>query len=233
MKIFFWKNRISISEEEKKHRKKDRLLLVLSGILLALAFPPIPFPAPILLFISLIPYLSVIERKEKLIEINRATYLMAFIFCLLTLYWVGSWQKESDPFLMISGTLLIFVNPVFFLIPSTLLYFSRQIIPRKYSLYLLPLFYVAYEYAYMLTDLSFPWLSLGNGLSLFTTFIQIADVIGTLGLSLIIVMINVLIFKSISAYKINNKLFFVNSSVALLIFIFILISHSPSPQIIN
>ena len=223
MKIFFWKNRIPISEEEKKHRKKDRLLLALSGILLALAFPPIPFPAPILLFISLIPYLSVIERKEKLIEINRATYLMAFIFCLLTLYWVGSWQKESDPFLMISGTLLIFVNPVFFLIPSTLLYFSRQIIPRKYSLYLLPLFYVAYEYAYMLTDLSFPWLSLGNGLSLFTTFIQIADVIGALGLSLIIVMINVLIFKSISAYKVNNKLFFVNSSIALLIFIFILI----------
>ncbi len=223
MKILFWKNRISFSEEEKKQRKKDRLLLALSGFLLALSFPPIPFPAPILLFISLIPYLSVIERKDKLIEINRATYLMAFVFCLLTLYWVGSWQKESDPFLMISGTLLIFVNPVFFLIPSTLLYFSRQIIPRKYSLYLLPLFYVAYEYAYMLTDLSFPWLSLGNGLSLFTTFIQIADVIGALGLSLIIVMINVLIFKSINAYKINNKLFIVNSSAAVLIFIFILI----------
>jgi len=223
LKIFFWKSRIPFSEEEKKQRKKDRLLLALSGFLLALSFPPIPFPAPLLLFVSLIPYLMVIEKKEKLIEINRATYLMAFIFCLLTLYWVGSWQKESDPFLMISGTLLIFVNPVFFLIPSTLLYFSRQIIPRKYSLYLLPLFYVAYEYAYMLTDLSFPWLSLGNGLSLFITFIQIADIIGALGLSLIIVMINVLFFKSINAYKVNNKLFVVNSSIALLIFIFILI----------
>lgn len=223
MKIFFLKNRIPLSEEEKKQRKKDRLLLVLSGILLALSFPPVPFPASILLFIALIPYLSVIERKEKLIEINRATYLMAFVFCLLTLYWVGSWQKESDIFLMISGTLLIFVNPVFFLIPSTLLHFSRQVFPRKYSLYLLPLFYVSYEYAYMLTDLSFPWLSLGNGLSLFTTFIQIADIVGQLGLTLVIVMLNVLIYNSVTAYKINKKLFYLHTSIVLLIFILILI----------
>lgn len=235
MKIFFLKNRIPLSEEEKKQRKKDRLLLVLSGILLALSFPPVPFPASILLFIALIPYLSVIERKEKLIEINRATYLMAFVFCLLTLYWVGSWQKESDIFLMISGTLLIFVNPVFFLIPSTLLHFSRQVFPRKYSLYLLPLFYVSYEYAYMLTDLSFPWLSLGNGLSLFTTFIQIADIVGQLGLTLVIVMLNVLIYNSVTVYKINKKLFYLHTSIVLLIFILILfygiVKLTPTEQI--
>jgi apolipoprotein N-acyltransferase len=212
-----------LSEEEKKQRRKDRLLLASSGIILALSFPPAPFPASILIFIALVPYLMVVERKEKLIEINRATYLMAFIFCLLTLYWVGSWQKESDPFLMISGTLLVFVNPVFFLIPSTLLYFSRNIFPRHFTLFLLPFFYVAYEYAYMLTDLSFPWLSLGNGLSLFTTFIQIADIIGQLGLTFIVVSLNVLIYKSIITIRSNKKLFYIHSSIAFLIFIFILI----------
>ena len=164
-----------------------------------------------------------IEKKEKLIDINRATYLMAFIFCLFSLYWVGSWQKESDPFLMISGLLLIFVNPVFFLIPSTLLYFSRQIFPRKYALYLLPVFYVAYEYAYMLTDLSFPWLSLGNGLSLFTTFIQIADIIGSLGLTLVVVMLNVLIYKSLISLRVSRKLFYLNSSFTLLLLLFLLL----------
>ena len=223
MKFFFWKNRLPLTEEEKKKRNKDRLLLILSGILLAASFPPVPFPAPLLLFAALVPYLMVIDRREKLIEINRATYLMTFVFSLFTLYWVGSWQKESDPFLMISGTLLVFVNPVFFLIPSTLLYFSRKIIPRKISLYLLPIFYVAYEFAYMLTDLSFPWLSLGNGLSLFTSFIQIADIIGQLGLTLVIVMINALIYKSVIAYRINNKLFYLHTSIALIIFILILI----------
>jgi len=223
LKDFLWINHVPLTEAEKKKRNKERLLLILSGILLAASFPPIPFPAPLLLFVALIPYLIVIEKREKLIEINRATYLMAFIFCLFTLYWVGSWQKEADPFLMISGILLVFVNPVFFLIPSTLLYFSRKVFPQKYSLYILPVFYVAYEFTYMITDLSFPWLSLGNGLSLFTSFIQIADVIGSLGLSLVIVLLNVLIYKSVAAYKINKKLFFLNSSIAFLIFILILI----------
>lgn len=212
-----------LSDIEKRTRNKDRLLLILSGVLLAASFPPVPFPAPILLFGGLIPYLFVIERKEKLIEINRSTYLMAFVFCLLTLFWVGSWQKESDPFLMISGTLLIFVNPVFFLIPSTLLYYSRQIIQRKYSLYLLPIFYVAYEYAYMLTDLSFPWLSLGNGLSLFTLFIQIADIIGALGLSFVIVLVNVLLYKCLVNYKDKRKVLYFNASLAGLILAFTLL----------
>lgn len=222
MKIFFWRNRTSISAEEKKSLNEDRILLIISGILLALSFPPVPFPAPILLFFALVPYLIVIERREKLIDINRATYLMAFVFCLLTLYWVGSWQKKADSFLMISGTLLVFVNPIFFLIPSTLLYFTRKIFSPQHALYFLPVFYVAYEYAYMLTDLSFPWLSLGNGLSLFTLFIQIADIIGQLGLSLVIVLINVLLYKIIFAYKQQHKKLLYSGSL-ILFFIFILI----------
>ena len=220
--MFFWRNRSSIFAEEKKSLNEDRILLIISGILLALSFPPVPFPASILLFFALVPYLIVIERREKLIDINRATYLMAFVFCLLTLYWVGSWQNKADTFLMISGTLLVFVNPVFFLIPSTLLYFTRKIFSPKRALYFLPVFYVAYEYAYMLTDLSFPWLSLGNGLSLFTLFIQIADIIGQLGLSLVIVLINVLLYKIISAYKQQHKKLLYPSSL-ILFFIFILI----------
>ena len=223
MNILFWKYRIPLTEAEKKKRNKDWLLLFVSGILLAASFPPIPFPAPILLFVALIPYLSVIEKKEKLIEINRATYLMAFIFSLFTLYWVGSWQKSADPFLMISGILLIFVNPVFFLIPSTLLYFSRKIISPRYSLYLLPAFYVTYEFAYMLTDLSFPWLTIGNGLALFTMFIQISDIIGALGLSFVVVLINVLLYKSLIHFKIEKKIFHFNSAIAGLIIILIII----------
>lgn len=170
----------------------------------------------------MVPYLIVIERRQTLIDINRSTYLMAFVFCLLTLYWVGSWQKAADPFLMISGVLLIFVNPVFFLIPSTLLYFTRQIFPSKYALYFLPLFYVAYEYAYMLTDLSFPWLSLGNGLSHFTLFIQSADIIGQLGLTLVVVLFNVLLFKSIYFFKYNRKISLINLSIFILIIVIII-----------
>lgn len=161
----------------------------------------------------------VIEKREGLGNINRATYLMAFVFGLLTLYWVGSWQSTADPFLMISGALLIFVNPVFFLIPSTIYFYCRRILNKTAALFLLPFFWVTYEYAYMLTDASFPWLSLGNGLTKFLSFIQIADVVGTLGLSLIILYINIFLYKAVITFKKNKKHFAFYLAPALLLFL--------------
>lgn len=223
MKKFFRKSKLLLTEEEKKLRRKDRLLLILSGIFLGLSFPPFPFPFTILMLIGLVPYFIVIERRKKLIEVNSATYLMAFIFGLITIYWVGSWQKEADPFLMISGALLLFVNPVFFLIPSTLLYFARKVFPARITLFLFPLFWVTYEYLYMLTDLSFPWLTLGNGLPHFISFIQIADIIGTLGLSLLVVYINVFIYKGISHYQLKKKYSYSSFAAGILLIIMVLI----------
>ena len=223
MRLNFWKNREILSLEQRKVKNKERLLLVLSGILLGISFPPFPFPFQLSMFFGLIPYLYVIEKKSKLIDINRSSYLTFFIFGLITLYWVGSWQKDADPFLMISGVLLVFVNPLFFLIPSTLLYFSRRIFPQKITLYLLPLFWVTYEYAYMITDASFPWLTLGNGLSHFTSFIQIADIIGTLGLSFIILFINVLLYKTYINFRSRRKSAYYNLIAAVILYSLILL----------
>jgi len=181
--------------------------------MMGISFPPMPFPFQLFMFIGLVPLFLVIEKKERLIEINRTAYLTFFVMNLLTVYWVGSWQKEADVFLMISGGLLLFVNPVFFLIPTTLYYFAREIFPRKVTLLLIPVFWVTYEYLYMITDLSFPWLTLGNGLSHFYLFIQSADIIGALGLSLIAVMINVLVTKAIQN-KDNKALMYRHAAIA-------------------
>ncbi len=221
--MFKLKNRKTKSPEEKKVKNKERLLLILSGILLGISFPPFPFPFTILIFVGLIPYLKVIENKERLIDINRSTYLMAFIFSLITIYWVGSWQKESDPFLMISGALLLFVNPVQLLIPSTLYYFTKKLFKRNIALYVFPLFWISYEYFTMITEIHFPWVTLGNGLSLFNDFIQAADIIGSLGLSLIIIYINIFLYKAFINFKISEKKFYLNFSTAVLIFIAVLI----------
>ena len=221
MKLFR-KNNLLVPPEKKYEIRKDRLLLVLSGVLMGIGFPPFPFPFSLLLFVGLIPYFIVIEKKQTLGEINRATYLTFFIFTIITLYWVGSWQKQADPFLMIAGTALMFVNPLFFLIPSTLLYLARKSFPGRNVLFLFPLFWVTYEYLYMLTDLSFPWLTLGNGLAHFVVFIQIADVIGSVGISVIIIYINIFLYRAYINYKTNKRRFTVNLSSAFLIFVFVL-----------
>ncbi|NCS90311.1 MAG: apolipoprotein N-acyltransferase [Ignavibacteria bacterium] len=196
MKLKFWNNKEALTPQQRRQRKNDRLLLISSGILLGISFPPFPFPFQLFMFAALVPYFYVIDRREKLIDINRATYLTAFVFCLITIYWVGSWQAATDPFLLISGVLLVFFNPVFFLIPSTLFFFARSLFNKKWALFFFPLFWITYEYAYMITDASFPWLTLGSGLSHFLPFIQVAEFIGAVGISLLVLYINYFVFRA-------------------------------------
>ena len=190
---------------------------------MGISFPPFPFPCQLLMFVGLVPYFLVVERREKLIDLNRASYIMGFVFSLITLYWVGSWQKEADTFLMISGGLLIFVNPVFFMIPTTLLYFSRNVLSRGKAIYLFPLFWITYEYLYMITDLSFPWLTLGSGLSQFNIFIQIADIIGAVGISLIVIYINIFIAKAIQSKTLYPRSFKIHVGLAAGIFLLVIV----------
>ncbi len=190
--------------EQKKENRKELLLGLISGILLGLSFPPIPLPY--LIFVGLVPFLLVIEKRKTLAEINRFTYFTAFFFNIITLYWVGSWTKDADPFLMIAGTVLMFFNPIVFLIPSTLYYFTKKYLNKTLALYFLPWFWLFYEYIYSITDFKFPWLSLSNGVPYLTSYIQISDIIGSYGLTVLIVYTNIFAYKFLFDF-INNKKF--------------------------
>ncbi|MBU2493902.1 MAG: apolipoprotein N-acyltransferase [Bacteroidetes bacterium] len=194
-----------LTPDQKKERRKNLNLCLASGLLLGLSFPPVP--APYLMFGALIPYFIVIDSKKTLGEINRFTYSFAFIFTVISIYWVGGWTSEADTFLMISGAMLMFYNPLMFLIPSTLFYFGKKKFGGKIPFLLFPFFWVSYEYFYSVFELRFPWLTLGHGLSYFKSFIQIADIIGAYGLSLIIIFINVFLFFFYKSYKESKKEF--------------------------
>ena len=219
MKLFFLKNRAVLTPDQRTARNKDRLLLILSGVLLGISFPPFPFPFQLLMFFALVPYLFVIEKKKSLLDISRSTYLTFFIFSVITIYWVGSWQKGTDPFLMIAGGTLLFFNPLLFLIPSTLYYLAGKSFNKNFALLAFPFFWVFYEYFYMLTDISFPWLTLGSGLSHFTLIIQIADIIGAVGISILVLYINISIYRAISNYKVSAKKYSTYVASALIIFL--------------
>lgn len=214
LKFFF----DDLTAEQRKNRKRELILGFVSGLLLGISFPPFPFP--IFIFFALIPYLSIIERKDGLAEINRFTYYTIFFFTLITLYWVGSWTKEADPFLMISGVLLMFINPALFMIPSTLYYFCKKSLNKNYALFLFPFFWVSFEYAYSLTDLRFPWLTLANSLPYFNWFIQIADIIGAYGISLIVLYINIFLYLFFKQYIQTKRQDLQLVCVAILLFIF-------------
>jgi len=174
--------------------------------MIGISYPPIPLPY--LVFVAFVPYFVVIQKRNGLAEINRFTYFTAFIFNFITLYWVGGWLPNSDPFLMIAGTTLLFFNPLVFLIPSTLYFVTKKYVNKNLALYLFPFFWATFEFAYSLTDFKFPWLTLGNTLSYFTNYIQIADIVGVYGLSILIIFANILVYKfknDFTVFGIINK----------------------------
>lgn len=68
------------------------------------------------------------------------------------------------------------------------------------------MFWVTNEYVYSITDLKFPWLAFGHGLAYFKSFIQIAEYIGAHGITLLVVLINVLVFLALTEYKESKKI---------------------------
>lgn len=218
MKLFS-KYKVQLSPEEKKQRRKERLLLILSGIILGISFPPFPFPFTLLIFVGLIPYFIVIKRRTTLASISSATFLFSLVFSLITIYWVGSWSSEADPYLMLAGVALLLVYPCVMLIPSTLFYLTRKVFPKFDAIWFFPLFWVTLEYLLTQTDLRFPWLLLGHGLAKFNLFIQGSDIVGTNGLSLIATYINVLLFKSF--FEKNSEEKFRLKPLLIAVFIFL------------
>jgi apolipoprotein N-acyltransferase len=221
LKFLFRKQELSF--EEKKEKRNDRFLLILSGILFGISFTPFPFPFPLLLFIAFVPYFFVVTKRQTLIKVNAASYLTFFVMSLITVFWVGSWQSTADPFLMLSGIVLVLFLPCVMLINSTLYFLSRRVFKKDLSLYFFPFFWVTGEYILTLTDLKFPWLTIGHGLAKFTSFIQIADIIGAFGLSFVVLWINIFIFKGIKSFKENAKDGWIYLSVAVSIFILIIV----------
>lgn len=220
---FLSKYRIPVTPEEKKQRKKDWLLLILSGIVLGISFPPFPFPFTLLIFVGLIPYFIIISKRTTLLSINKATFLFSFFFSITTIYWVGSWSSNADPYLMLAGVALMFAYPSVMLIPSTLYYLAKKVFPKFDALWLFPIFWVTFEYLLTLTDLRFPWVLLGHGLAKFNIFIQGADILGTNGLSLVVAYINVLLYKAFIAKQTQNKFNLKPAFIAALIFLSMII----------
>lgn len=191
--------RIPLDPETRKQRLKYTVLASISGLMSGLAFPPVPgFP---LIFIAITPLLYLLDSDQKLLSKLRYTYLYGFLFSLISLYWVSAVTELKDTFLLIGGGLLQFINPVFFLIPAALFHFARKKFGSVPALMLFPFFWFSYEYICMETEANFPWLALSNSVTNFQSFIQVADIIGGPGITVLIVYTNILFYLAYKTYK--------------------------------
>ncbi len=167
------------------------LFAILAGILLGLSFPP--FSSGALAMVAFVPLFFAL-REENFRSGLRYSYVCFLVFNLITLYWTGGFTHGKDLYLMAAGSLLILAHPFFFLIPIAAWIYFRRHFGMNRSLVAFPFFWVTFEYVHSRTQLSFPWISLGNTQTYDLSLIQFISCTGASGLSFLILCLNVLVY---------------------------------------
>jgi apolipoprotein N-acyltransferase len=189
----------------RRSRFRVRLSLsVLSGIMLGFAFPPSHLG--ILACFGLVPLLIVLADLEDFGSALRYSYAAMLVFHAITLAWTGGFSHGNDPYMMIAGTVTIIVHPFFYFLPLGAYFWLKQSLGPKAALWSFPILWLAYEYSHTLTEWSFPWLTLGNTQTYDLARMQIASFTGMWGLSLWILLLNVLAFLLYSSLASDRRL---------------------------
>ena len=176
---------------------KNVLLSILSGVLLALAWPTYGFP--LVLFVGFVPLLYVeqqlrVHRFHKSLLFGLA-FLAFFIWNICTTGWL---IKLPIAYVVWFATI---VNAIL----MALVFLFYHLIARKTTFSLSMLFlvclWIGFEYMHLHWEFSFPWLNLGNGFASFTNWIQWYEYTGTFGGTLWVWLVNISVFKAVLLYS--------------------------------
>ena len=175
----------------------------LSGLLLGLGFPGI-IPFPLLLFAGFVPLLLLEEEisasdmpgKGKKVFLHSYN---AFLFWnILSTWWVANTALAA-------GIVAMALNSLFMATVFMAYHYSRRVMPRLAFL-LLMAYWMAFEYLHLNWEITWPWLTLGNGLAQFPALVQWYEFSGVFGGSLWILLGNFLVLKAWKARTERQKL---------------------------
>ena len=139
---------------------KKTLYAVISGIILSLGW--YPWGSGLFLLIGFVPLLLVEENISG--ESGRRKGQKVFLYASVTfITWnaAATWWIFNASFV---GMVAAFVvTTLFMTIPFWLYSFTKRNMGRRAGYISLILFWLAYEFAYTHGEISWPWLTLGNG----------------------------------------------------------------------
>lgn len=171
-------------------KKQLYLLALLTGVFLALGWPArgIPF----LLLFGFVPLLVVEEQlyRERAnynaISFFRYAFISMLLWNILTTWWVCNAT-------IVGGAAAIVCNSFFMAMVLVLFHFMRLKTSTKAGYASLIFFWITFEYLHLNWQLSWPWLTLGNGFANYASCIQWYEFTGVLGGTFWILLVNILL----------------------------------------
>ncbi len=190
-------------------RPRQYALLVLSGVMLVLAFPPIDFlPAA---FLALVPFFYVLQqtRATGFWSAFRPGLVAGLAFFVPLFYWMIllSSRQMENPIIMSGPLILLVLLESFYwglFSAGTILVGSRTSVPRWVAL---PVLWVACEQLRSLFVIGFTWGALGYAGITLPRAVQFASVTGVFGVSFWMVLVNVLVLELITVRPARRRAF--------------------------
>ncbi len=170
------------------------VLVIASGIVLALAFPK--FGISVLAWVAFIPLFYAIEG-EPLKKVFWWAWLQGFAFYVVSVYWIVITLHSFanlrlaiavGPMLLLAGVLAVYTAVAVW----TAEFISRR---RRISIVItMPIVWAAVEWVRAFFPIGFPWNLLGESAYRSLDLIQFAEFTGTYGVSALIMLFNVVLF---------------------------------------
>src|ERR1035437_7040538 len=177
-------------------RKKLYLLSFFSGLIFALSWPPHGFP--FLHFVAFVPLLQIEhafssgQTQAKRTLLFGLSYLTFFIWNFAAIWWIYN-ASLGGAIMAVLGNAFI-MSSVFWIFHLTKkrLLFANWRLPTANFLFII--FWLSFEFCHYRWDLNWPWLTLGNAFGSFHTCVQWYEYTGTLGGSLWVLVVNLMVF---------------------------------------
>ena len=170
-------------------------LAVLGALLLWGGWAPHPTALLVpLLFIGWVPYL-VMERqltraRARKRQVFAYTYLFLVLWNALTTWWVS----YAD---LTAGIAAVVLNAGLMCLPLMAFRQTKKRLGSRFGYASLPVFWIAFEQLHLHWDVTWPWLTLGNGFAAAPQWVQWYEYTGFLGGSVWVWAVNLLFFREL------------------------------------
>lgn len=177
-------------EQIRRSKFYPLVLVLLGSTLLSLGWPTNKLG--FLLFFGFIPFFELVNYSlnngMRRIVLFLYLYLGFFIWNLGTTWWV--WIADET-----GATMAFVLNSLFMTIPFLLYHFVKKGVNSVVASLAFISFWLAFEFLHLNWDLSWPWLTLGNGLAEMPSWVQWYEYTGVLGGSVYILVVNITLYR--------------------------------------
>lgn len=178
-------------------------MATVSGLLFAAAFPVSPLT--FLIFFAWIPLFMIEEKVATTAQKPRPWMVWKYAFHafvlwnVITTFWVVNTHFAA-------GLIANFLNGILMATVFALAHVTKFHIAKQWRRFVLPAYWITFEFIHMFWDISWPWLSLGNVFAQYPIVVQWYEFTGIFGGAIWIFILNELIYQLMRERKKANHI---------------------------